>query len=179
SDWEVSVARADRLPSLSLSARSGLSSDSFTLAWGDWLTRLGANLSAPVFDAGSRQAEVDRAQAMAEERLAEYAATVLEAIKEVQDALANISGQQDQISMVNDELKAARQARNQASLRYLKGQNDYLNFITQERNVQDLQRNIVAARADLLSYQVALYRALGTGGLEEGSPGFSSSDLSL
>ncbi|MFP4034228.1 MAG: efflux transporter outer membrane subunit [Desulfovermiculus sp.] len=179
SDWEVSVARADRLPSLSLSARSGLSSDSFTLAWGDWLTRLGANLSAPVFDAGSRQAEVDRAQAMAEERLAEYAATVLEAIKEVQDALANISGQQDQISMVNDELKAARQARNQASLRYLKGQSDYLNFITQERNVQGLQRDLVAARADLLSYQVALYRALGTGGPEKGSPGFSSSDLSL
>lgn len=163
SDWEVSVARADRLPSLSISARTGLSSDSFSLAWGDWLTRLGTNLAAPVFDAGSRQAEVGRAKAVAEERLAEYASTVLEAIREVQDALANIDGQQERIARLKDELDAAQQARDQARLRYLKGQSDYLNFITQERNVQGLQRNMVGAQADLLSYRIALYRALGAG----------------
>ena len=160
-DFEVSVARADRLPSLSLSARTAISSDDFSLAWGDWLTRLGANLSAPLLDAGARKAEVERTTAVVEERLAEYTATVMEAIKEVQDALANISGQRDRIAGLEDEIRAAKQARDQARLRYLKGQSDYLNFVTQQRSVQGLQRNLVAALSGLLSYQIALYRALG------------------
>ncbi|MDZ7760659.1 MAG: efflux transporter outer membrane subunit [Desulfovermiculus sp.] len=163
-DWEVSVARADRLPSLSISARTAMSSDSFRLAWGDWLTRLGTNLSAPLFDAGARKAEVERTQAVVDERLADYSAAVLEAIKEVQDALANISGQENRIAELKDELRAAKQARSQARLRYLKGQSDYLNFITQQRSVQGLQRNLITARTDLLSSQIALYRALGGGG---------------
>lgn len=166
-DFEVSVARADRLPSLSLSARSAISSDDFSLAWGDWLTRLGTNFSAPLFDAGARKAEVERTRAVVDERLAGYTATVLEAIREVQDALANISGQKDRIAGLEDELRAAQQARDQARLRYLKGQSDYLNFVTQQRSVQTLQRNLVAARADLLTFQVALYRALGGGGGQE------------
>lgn len=160
-DFEVSVARADRLPSLSLSASGAVSSDEFSLAWGDWLTRLGTNLSAPLFDAGARKAEVERTRAVVDERLADYTATVLEAIREVHDGLANISGQEDRIGGLEDELRAAQQARDQARLRYLKGQSDYLNFVTQQRSVQTLQRNLVAARADLLSFQVALYRALG------------------
>jgi len=97
--------------------------------------------------------------------LAEYSATVLEAIQEVQDALANISGQEDWIAELETELRAARQARDQARLRYLQGQSDYLNFVTQQRSVQGLQRNLISARADLLSSKVALYRALG--GAEE------------
>lgn len=162
-DWAVSAARADRLPSLSISARTAISSDSFTLAWGDWLTRLGANLTGPVFDAGTRRAEVARTQAVVDERLAEYAAIVLKAIKEVQDSLANIAGQKKRIARMEQELRAAEQARDQARLRYIKGQSDYLNFITQQRSVQSLERNLVAARADLLSSQIALYRALGGG----------------
>ena len=163
-DFEVSVARADRLPSLSISASTAMSSNSFNLAWGDWLTRLGASLAAPVFDAGSRKAEVDRTRAVVDERLAEYSATVLEAIKEVQDALANISGQEERMAELKAELRAAQQARDQARIRYLQGQSDYLNFVTQQRSVQGLQRNLISARADLLSSKVALYRALGGGG---------------
>jgi NodT family efflux transporter outer membrane factor (OMF) lipoprotein len=163
-DFEVSVARADRLPSLSISASTAMSSNSFSLAWGDWLTRLGASLAAPVFDAGFRQAEVDRTRAVVDERLAEYSATVLEAIKEVQDALANICGQEERMTELKAELRAAQQARDQARIRYLQGQSDYLNFVTQQRSVQGLQRNLISARADLLSSKIALYRALGGGG---------------
>lgn len=104
---------------------------------------------------------MERTRAVVEERLAEYASAVLEAIKEVQDALANISGQKDRVAGLEDELRAAKQARDQARLRYLKGQSDFLNFVTQQRSVQGLQRNLVAARTDLLSFQIALYRALG------------------
>lgn len=163
SDWEVSVAKANRLPSLSISAQMAFSSDNFQLAWGDWLTRLGANLTAPLFDAGYLQAEVHRTEAIVDEHLANYALTILEAVKEVRDALANEVAQKEKLSRLKEELDAAKQAREQARIRYLKGQSDYLNFLTQQRSVQSLERDLIAARADWLSYRVALYRALGAG----------------
>jgi len=163
SDWEVSAARADRLPRLNLSARAALSSDGFQAAWGDWLTSLSGDLVGPLLDAGLRKAEVERSKAVAEERLAAYAATVLEAVREVQDALANEAGQRERVSRLQEELRAAEQARRQARLRYLKGQSDFLNYLTEQRSVQSLERRLIVARADLVSFRVALYRALGGG----------------
>ncbi len=165
SGWDVARAKANRLPQLNISARGALSSEELSLAWGDWLYRLGADLTGPLFDAGYRRAELERALAEEDEQLAEYASVVLQAIQEVQDALAREKAQEERISRLNEQLQAARQARDQARLRYLKGQGDYLDFLIQLRSVQDLERRLVTARADLLIHRISLYRALG-GGLQ-------------
>ncbi|MFP4588159.1 MAG: efflux transporter outer membrane subunit [Desulfohalobiaceae bacterium] len=163
SGWDVAQAKARRLPQLDITARGALSSQELSLAWGDWLYSLGADLTAPLFDAGSREAEIQRLLAEEEEQVAEYAGVVLQAVQEVQDALAREKGQQERISRLKEELQAARQAREQARLRYIKGQGDYLDFLTQLRSVQGLERKLVTARADLLDYRISLYRALGGG----------------
>lgn len=160
-DWDTSVARADRFPTLSISASAALTSDSFALTWADWLSRLSSSLTAPLFDGGSRVAEVDRTRAVADELLADYAATVLEAVKEVSDALVSERAQQDIIQRRIEELGAARQTRSQARLRYIKGQSSYLTFLDALRNVQALERTILRARAELLKDRIALYRSLG------------------
>ncbi|MFP4391634.1 MAG: efflux transporter outer membrane subunit [Desulfohalobiaceae bacterium] len=165
SGWDVAQAKASRLPQLNISARGTLSREELSLAWGDWLYRLGADLSAPIFDAGYLRAEVKRSLAKEQEQLAEYASVVLQAVREVQDALAREKGQQERISRLKEELQAARQARQQARLRYLKGQGDYLDFLTQLRSVQDLERRLVTAKAEQLEHRISLYRALG-GGLQ-------------
>ncbi|MFO8031013.1 MAG: efflux transporter outer membrane subunit [Desulfohalobiaceae bacterium] len=166
SGWDVAQAKANRLPQLDISARGALSSEELSPAWGDWLYRLGADLSATIFDAGYRQAEVQRVIAEEQEQLADYVGVVLEAVQEVQDALAREKGQEQRISRLKEELQAARQAKDQARLRYIKGQGDYLDFLTQLRSVQDLERRLVTSRADLLEYRISLYRALG-GGLQK------------
>ena len=161
--WDVAQARAARLPRISLSTTAGLSSSTFNLVWGDWLTRLGANLSAPLFDAGLRRAEVQRALAVVDEQVAEYALTVLEAVQEVRNALTRERHQQETIQGLEKELQAARQARMQARLRYTNGQSGYVNVLLQQRSVQSLERQLLTARAELLLQRVALYRALGAG----------------
>ena len=164
SDLNVVSAKAERLPVINISANSALNSDlsdSFSLSWGDWVANLAANLSAPVFDAGRRKAEVERTQAVAEERLVDYTQTVLQAIKEVQDALVSEVHQRDRVKRLEEELQAAEQAQKQARLRYIKGLSDYLDFLTELKNVQTLQRQILNAKRNLVKDRVALYRALG------------------
>ncbi len=160
-DWDTSVARADRFPAISLSASAALTSDSFGLSWADWLSRLSSSLTAPLLDGGSRSAEVDRTRAVADQLLADYAAALLEAIKEVHDALVREAAQRETIDRRIEELGAAKQSRTQARLRYLKGQSSYLNFLDALRNVQSLERSVLKARAELLTYRIALYRSLG------------------
>jgi len=160
-DWDTSVARADRFPAVSLSASAALTSNSFSLAWADWISRLSSSLTGPLFDGGSRSAEVERTRAVAEELLTDYVATLLKALKDVHDAMVREAAQMETIQRRQEELQAARQSRTQARLRYINGQRSYLNFLDALDNVQRLERTILQARAQLVKERIALYRSLG------------------
>ncbi|MFW5838034.1 MAG: efflux transporter outer membrane subunit, partial [Desulfovibrionaceae bacterium] len=160
-DWEVSAARADRLPSLTLSAEAALSSAQFSTILTNWMTNIAGGLAAPVFDAGLRKAEVDRTRAVADEKLADYARTVVTAVKEVQDALASEHHQTRYIQRLEEQLRVARITLAEARLRYLKGLSDYLTYIAELTSVQSLERQLIRERAQLIAYRVDLYRALG------------------
>lgn len=161
SDWRVAAARADRLPSLNFTAGGGYASEDFSLLFSNWLTTLSASLTAPLFDAGRRVAEVERTRAVAEERLADYGRTVAEAFQEVADGLALEVTQREFIERLQEQLAAARMARQEARIRYLNGESDYLNFLIEIQNVQSLERRIVVQKTELIRLRVGLYRALG------------------
>lgn len=160
-DWDVVEAKADRLPSLSLSAEGAFSSVAAGVLFNDWLTQLAAGLTAPLFDGGRRKAEVERLEAVVEEQVAAYGQVVAEAVGEVEDALARESRQAEYIVLLEEELATARQAQNEARLRYQQGLSEYLSLLTETLNVQSLERKLVGERAALLGYRVALHRALG------------------
>ena len=103
-DWQISAARADRLPAITLSAETAFSSDALDLLFSNWVSTLAASLSGPLFDAGARAAEVDRTRAVAEESLTAYAQTVAEAIQEVEDSLVTETRQQEYIDRLEDQL---------------------------------------------------------------------------
>ena len=161
-DWEVSAAKADLLPSITLSARGVLSGETLDAALSNWYTTLSATLAQTLFDAGQSRAEVSRKEAMAEEKLYTYAQTVIEAIQDVQDALAQEAEQRRLVSRLRERIRAAKSARRKARLRYLRGQEDYLTYLNQLENVQSLSRELVQERAQLLQYRVGLYRNLGS-----------------
>ena len=122
---------------------------------------LAGNLTAPLFDGNQRAAEVDRTRALADEKLSAYRRTVLNAIKEVEDALISEEKQRQHIDALFRQISAARNALNEARERYRKGMNDYLPVLTQLLAVQGLERDIIQQKTQLLSYRVSLYRALG------------------
>ena len=160
-DWEVSAARSDRLPSISLSAQSLFSSGALHLLFDQWISTLGASLTGPIFDGGRRRAEVERTRAVAKERLALYAQTVAKAVKEVEDSMAGEEFRNVYVELLEDQLKAARITTQGALLIYLNGQGDYDSYLRALTGGQSLERRLVLAKASRAKARVALCRALG------------------
>ncbi|GAU07667.1 efflux transporter outer membrane subunit [Desulfoplanes formicivorans] len=161
SQWEIASARADRLPAITITGRAEYSSDQFNTLFDNWLANLAAGLTGPIFDGNRRSAEVDRTRAVARERLAAYQQTVMEAVRDVENALVNIDKQQAYLAATQKQLDIARMTLQQARQRYENGVVTYLTVLTSLLNVQSLERTLVQGQADLLLYQVGLHRALG------------------
>jgi NodT family efflux transporter outer membrane factor (OMF) lipoprotein len=160
-DWAVSAARADRLPNFTISSRAAFSSGHLDLLFDNWIMSLAGSIAGPIFDAGQRSAEVDRTRAVAQEALADYARTVAEAIREVEDNLVAEIRQQEYIALLRDQLDATRVTLKDARLQYMNGKSDYLAYLTAWNSVQSLERQMAEETAARIKFRVALYRALG------------------
>ena len=160
-DWVVAAAQADRLPSLDLSAKALFSSGSLDLLFHNWVAGLAASLTGPLFDGERRKQEELRTRAVAEERLATYAETVAQAIREVEDSLISENRQGEYIRLLEEQLKAARQTRKNARVQYLNGKTDYLSYLVALNSVQRLERQLTGERATRVKFRVDLYRTLG------------------
>ena len=159
-NWNLSIAKADRLPALKLTASATTSGD-FGDLFDNWLLNLANNLTAPLFDGGKRSAEVERQQAIIGERLASYQETVLTAIREVEDALISEQKLQEEGIALQHQFSLATQALSTAKNRYLKGLSTYLPVLTELQNVEQLQQELLNQKLDLLTNRVVLHRALG------------------
>lgn len=160
-DWQVSAARADRLPAVRLTPSFNFEAGEWDLLLDNWMARLAASVTGPLFDAGRRKAEVARARAAADERLAVYKQAVVTAVKEVENALANEAKQAEYVEALRRELAAAEAGHTEALARYRKGLNDYLPVLSALSNAQTLERGLVFAAHDRLVYRVQLHLALG------------------
>lgn len=160
-DWQVSAAKADRLPALRLTGSVDYNSGDISDLFDNWSANLAASLAGPIFDGGRRKAEAERQLAIAEERLAAYRATVLDAIKEVEDALVSEQKQREYIERLDRQLSAARKSYEESVNRYRNGLIEYTTVLRELNIQQGLERERVAAQYDLLTYRINLYRALG------------------
>jgi len=160
-EWQVSAARANRLPAIRLTAQARYGEGDLDALFDNWLLSLAGNLTAPILDGKLRAAEVDRTIAVVDENLAAYRQTVLTAIKEVEDALVNEAKQREHIKALENVAVTAHRALEEAGIRYRNGLTDYLPVLTQLLLVQELERNLIRQKANLLAFRISLYRALG------------------
>ncbi|GHC44354.1 membrane protein [Roseibacillus persicicus] len=163
-DAEVAAAMADRYPSLSLGASIGTSEgNSASDLFSNWTTQLSANLIGPIVDAGLRQAEVDRNEAVLREAIADYRQLVVEAIGEVENALARERKQLERIRQLERQLSLAERSSHQLQREFINGVTEYLDVLTALDDEQELRRTLLSARRELLEYRIALYRSLAGG----------------
>lgn len=170
-DWSVSGAQADRLPGIRLTGSAAYQAGELDALFDNWLLNLAAGLTAPLFDGQRRAAEVERLRAVVDESLAAYRRTILNAVREVEDALVDEQKLREHLVGLNAQLGAARSALDEARSRYRSGLNDYLPVLTQLLSVQNLEQTIINRTADLLVARVDLFRALGSGWPQELDPG--------
>ena len=163
SGWDVAAAQADRLPALRLTGRFEQNGGDVERIFDNWLTSLAASLTAPLFDGGSRAAEVRRQEAIRAERLATYEKTVFTALSEVDSGLSDVLRQAELLDALELQFDAARSALESARVRYRNGVLEYDTVLSLLLKVQQLERSRIQERAALLNLQTGLCRALGRG----------------
>jgi NodT family efflux transporter outer membrane factor (OMF) lipoprotein len=160
SEWSVSAAQADRLPAVRITSSGGYSAGEISDLFDNWIAQLAAGLAGPLLDGGRRKAEVARAMAVVDERLSAYRSVLLEAVREVEDALVLDRRQGEHVAALERQLEAARLSRSEATARYQRGIESYLSVLLALGGVQRLERQIADARLERIAYRVNLYRAL-------------------
>ena len=162
-DYRVAEAIADRYPQIGLSARLSTSGREVQDLFSNWFSSLAANLLGPIFDAGSRQAEVDRNRAVAAERLHRYGQVSLEALGEVEDSLVREQRTREYIDSLEEQLVHSAAAMERLRDRYILGSESYLRVLLALDNHQQLQGTRLRASRELIDERIALCRALGGG----------------
>ena len=162
-DHDVASAIAARFPTISLSAAASGEDHHFEELFESWILNLAANLTAPIFDAGLRKKTVELNEAGASMALHNYSNTVLSAVREVEDALVQEQRQGEYVASLEDQVELAEETILRTRELYLNGATDYLPVLTAISTHQRLERGLLAARAQLVSHRVDLYRALGGG----------------
>ncbi|MFP4181978.1 MAG: efflux transporter outer membrane subunit [Thiohalospira sp.] len=162
-DAGVAAAVARRFPRLDLTASLTGEAPSASAMVATWLTNLGAQLTLPLIDGGERRADVDRARAEAEAAALDYGQAVLEAVAEVEDALAREAREAELVDHLAAELEAARDLLENTRRRYRFGEADHLAVLDAQDGVHGAERSLLEARRQRLDYRIQLLRALAGG----------------
>jgi len=160
-DWRVSSARADRLPAIRLTASADYQNAKSAELFDDWFANLVGGVTGPIFEGGHRKAEVKRTRAVVDERLADYRETVLQAIREVEDALISEEKQREHVMALEWNLELSRNAYREALSRYRSGLIDYLPVLVERVRLQTLEYDHIEAKLSLFQTRIELYQALG------------------
>ncbi|MEC5396889.1 efflux transporter outer membrane subunit [Uliginosibacterium sp. H1] len=163
--FDVSAARKAFLPSISLTGLLGFASydlsrllDAGSEAWS-----VGAGITQPLFTGGALRSQLDLANARQREATERYAAAVLQALREVEDALASYQHLRDQAAAQARGVAANRERLRLADLRYRGGVTDYFEVLNAQQQLFAVELSRVQSERAVRAALIQLYAALGGG----------------
>ena len=161
----TNVARAAFYPTLTLSARGGISSTELDT----WISAKSifanfvAGLAQPILNRRQIRTQYEVQQIAQETALLNFKKVILSAGKEVADAMQNFSNQTEFIVLKNKEMKAYQEATDYSKQLFDSGMVNYLEVITAEVNRLNAELSVAESQFTRMQYGIALYKALGGG----------------
>ena len=159
----IGNAKANLYPRISLTGSAGSSSaeleDLFTDPTNIW--SLAGNLFMPLINRGATTAQVAAARARAEQAVAAYRSTVLQAFAEVENALDQDRYQQQQENHLLDSVEQARRSVDTAESRYRKGLENILTALESQRRLYTAESGLLTTQRQRRLARVNLIKALG------------------
>lgn len=163
----IGAATANLYPSLSLSGAITYER-SITSGVTDLFRRdlgLGPTLRWRIFHACADIARIKEIEAVFEVELAVYEKTVLQAVAEVEEAMAGIHFETLHLAKLNSALVDYRKTSTLMTESYHSGLVDLRRLINARESALDTETQIVAARGRIAAHAVRLFKALGGGEL--------------
>lgn len=162
---EIGVARANFFPNITLTGFYGYESlelhnliSSLARTW-----QYGVILLQSIFRGGKLDGELDFAIAAKCQAYYEYEAVVLNAFKEVDNALVSHQTAREQREIQQKRVSVLKEYLSLATLQYDNGQTDYLNVLDAERNLFAAQLDFASAESDVFTTLIDIYKSVGGG----------------
>lgn len=161
--YRVGARKAELFPSLSLTGSLGLqSSESGNLLnLSQWFSNLAAGLTAPLFQGGRLQSNLDAAQARYNRQAVAYGRAVLTAVGEVEVALVAYRQERERWDFLRSQLAEARSSAELQAERYASGVADYPDYLDALRTRLTVESTLAQADRDLALARLGVHRALG------------------
>jgi outer membrane protein, multidrug efflux system len=164
-DQEVAAAISNKYPRLNFSLTAAVRSNTLIGLFESQAASLTSSLLAPLFYGGRLRAEVNRTEAVKQQFRNDYGQAVLIAFREIEDALVQEMKQLDRIEAIERQVLLAERAYEQLKIEYLNGSLAYLDVLVTLGQQQQLRRDLITAKLNLLEFRISLYRSL-AGGFE-------------
>lgn len=166
--YQLDAAKRSFLPSLTLNGSAGTSAGSFANLFdgGFFIWSIAGQLLQPIFQGGRLRAQVDQREGEQDEALERYAEVALQALFEVETALAidsNLAAREAAFLAAAD---AAEQSLDISTKRYRAGIEPFFNVLETQQRALNARSAYLSTRRDRLFNRVDLHLALG-GGFEE------------
>ncbi|MDL2247966.1 efflux transporter outer membrane subunit, partial [Bacteroides sp. OttesenSCG-928-J23] len=159
----VGVAYTDMFPRITLTGTYGLESSELSNLLQSPYGLISGALITPLFSAGKNRAKWKAQKAVYEQSLYEYEKTVLNAFREVHNAIVDFNKVREMCQLQVHLEESAKSHTSLTQLQYINGVTNYLDVLDAQRGHFDAQIALSNSIRDELITVVHIYKALGGG----------------
>ncbi|MFM0394863.1 efflux transporter outer membrane subunit, partial [Paraburkholderia phytofirmans] len=161
----IGMAKADFYPRISLNGSAGFQSLQLSnLAdWASGQFVVGPSITLPIFEGGRLKGTLHLREAQQQEAAIVYKHTVLQAWREVDDALVVYDAEQRRRDRLKTVVSLNQRALSIAQQRYKAGAVDFLDVLNVQKQLLDAQSNLEQSKAAADANLITLYKVLGGG----------------
>jgi NodT family efflux transporter outer membrane factor (OMF) lipoprotein len=161
----IGMAKADFYPRITLNGSAGFQSLQLS-SLADWASGqfvVGPSISLPIFEGGRLKGTLQLREAQQQEAAIVYKRTVLQAWREVDDALIVYDAEQRRHDRLEEVVALNLRALSVARQRYKAGALDFLDVLNVQKQLLDAQSNLEQSKADADANLITLCKVLGGG----------------
>lgn len=161
----IAAARARLFPTISLTGSAGYASADLSDLFksGNFAWSIGPSLDIPIFDWGTRQANIRISETDQQIALSDYEKSIQTAFREVNDALAVRENIGDRIAAQRRLVEATNTTYRLSEARFRAGIDSYLTVLDAQRASYAAEQGLLLLEQANLNNQVELYKTLGGG----------------
>jgi NodT family efflux transporter outer membrane factor (OMF) lipoprotein len=161
----IGMAKADFYPRISLNGSAGFQSLQLS-NFADWASGqfvVGPSITLPIFEGGRLKGTLHLREAQQQEAAIVYKHTVLDAWREVDDALVVYDAEQRRRDRLKTVVSLNQNALSIARQRYKAGAVDFLDVLNVQKQLLDAQSNLEQSNAEAAANLITLCKVLGGG----------------
>lgn len=161
----IGAAKAQLFPTISLTGSAGYASTDLSNLFktGGFAWSLGPSLNLPIFDWGTRKANVKISETDQQIALSSYEKSIQSAFREVNDALATRQNIGDRLTAQRRLVDATNTTYKLSNARFRAGIDSFLTVLDAQRSSYAAEQGLLLLEQANLNNQVEVYKTLGGG----------------